>query len=68
LGQPEALPVMLTAAPTVAVEAGDAEALIAEHGGVVVSAYWKALKASYLFGLVPEVPGLLASRAQTEKR
>jgi hypothetical protein len=33
-----------------------------------LSVYWKALKASYLFGLVPEVPGLLASRAQTEKR
>jgi hypothetical protein len=68
LEQPVALAVIVTGVPTVAVEAGDAEALIAEHGGVVVSAYWKALKASYLFGLVPEVPGLLASRAQTEKR
>ena len=62
-----ALPVMLTGVPTVAVEGGDAEALMAVHG-VVVSAYWRVLKASYLFGLVPEVPGLLASRAQTEKR
>jgi hypothetical protein len=33
-----------------------------------LSMYWTVLKASYLFGLVPEVPGLLASRAQTEKR
>jgi hypothetical protein len=68
LEQPVALPVMLTGVPPEAVETGDAEALIAEQGGVVVSTYWKALKASYLFGLVPEVPGLLASRAQTEKR
>jgi hypothetical protein len=67
LAQPVALPVMLTGVPTVAVEAGDAEALIAEQG-VIVSVYWKALKASYMFGLVPNVPGLLVSRAQTEKR
>jgi hypothetical protein len=58
---------MLTGVPTVAVEAGDAEALIAEQG-VIVSEYGKPLTASYLFGLVPEVPGLLASRAQTEMR
>jgi hypothetical protein len=67
LAQPVALPVMLTGVPTEAVETGDAEALIPEQG-VIVSVYWKALKASYLFGLLPKVPGLLASRAQTEKR
>jgi hypothetical protein len=67
LEQPVALPVMLTGVPTEAVEAGDAEALIAEQG-VIVSVYWKALKASYLFGLLPEVPWLLVSRAQTENR
>jgi hypothetical protein len=33
-----------------------------------LSVYWKPLTASYLFGLVPNVPGLLASRAQTEMR
>jgi hypothetical protein len=57
---------MLTGVPTAAVEGGDAEALIAEQLGV--SMYWTVLKASYLFGLVPEVPGLLGSRAQIEKR
>jgi hypothetical protein len=67
LEQPVALPVMVTGVPAAAVEGGDAEALMAVQG-VIASAYWTVLKASYLFGLVPEVPGLLASRAQTEKR
>jgi hypothetical protein len=67
LEQPVALAVMLTGVPAVAVEGGEAEALIAEQGEIV-STYWKALKASYVFGLVPEVPGLPASRAQTENR
>ena len=33
-----------------------------------VSVYWNALNASYVYGALPFVPELLASRAHTEKR
>jgi hypothetical protein len=50
---------MVTGVPTGAVDAGAAEMLTAEQTGFNV--YWKALNASYAFGL-------LRSRAQTENR
>jgi hypothetical protein len=59
--------VIVTGVPAVVALGGADEALIPVQGEVV-SVYWKALNASYVFGGVPPLPGLLASRAQTEKR
>jgi hypothetical protein len=59
--------VIVTAVPTSAVDGGDDDAVNPAHGAVD-KVYWKALNASYVLGGVPPVPGLPASRAQTENR
>ena len=62
-----ALPVMVTVVAAAAVAGGTSDSLIAVQAGHV-SGYDRGPKESYVFGLVPAVPRLLVSLAQTEKR
>jgi hypothetical protein len=57
---------MVTALPTIALREGALDTLTAEQIGVSLN--WKALKASYLFGVVPKTPGPPALLAQAEIR
>jgi len=59
-----AAPVIVTAVPAAAIPESEEDEVTAVH--VVVSAYWRAAQTSHLPSGVLVVPGLDASRAQTE--